>query len=140
MRLLLAAATALVLIPSAASAADWFRILEGPGATWYLDADSIQRNGDWTRYEQFAVYDEVSRGGIKTVSAIMEIDCGRRKYRLARFTSFRADGVQVDALDDPENGAEHDNTPGSAIDVAMKFVCDNDRSAERVADPRAPTP
>ena len=136
MRLLLAAATALVLLPATANATDWFRFYRDANTSWYMDVDTIQRNGQWTRVDQYAVYHQVSeRTGVKSVAATIEIDCRRRVYRLARFTPYEADGTTRGSMDNPENGAEHENVPGSAIEAGMKFVCDNQRPGPRVSDP-----
>lgn len=138
MRLLLAAATALVLLPAAANATDWYRFYRDANTSWYMDKDSIRRDGEWTRVEQYAVYHEVSeRTGVKAVNAAIEISCTRRVYRLARFTPYEADGTSRGGMENPENGAEHPNVPNSAIEAGMKFICDNQRPGPRVGDPNS---
>jgi len=137
MRLLLAAATALVMVPAAASATAWYMFFSDADTSWYIDADGITRNGEWTRVTQYARYHVVSpRTGVKSVQAVTEIDCKRRVYRLARFEPFDAAGASMGASDNPEDGKEHSNVPNSPNEAAMKFVCDNDRAGkQRVADP-----
>ncbi|MCW3848687.1 hypothetical protein OF829_15735 [Sphingomonas sp. LB-2] len=137
--MLAAAATVLVAIPATAMAATWYRFYSDSDTAWYFDADSIRRNGQWTSANQYAVYTVASeRTGVKSVSATIEINCSTRKYRLARFEPFDANGQSMGAMDNPENGTEHDNVPGSANEAGMKFVCDNARSgAVRVSSPLA---
>lgn len=136
MRLLLAAATALVLLPTTASATDWFRFYRDANTSWYMDVDTISRNGQWTRVDQYAIYHQVSeRTGVKSVRATIEFDCKRRVYRLSRFDPRDADGTSQGAIEDPENGQEHEEVKGSAIESGMNFICDNQRPGPRVKDP-----
>jgi hypothetical protein len=138
MRLLLAAATAIAMIPATASAASWYLYFQDADTSWYLDADSIQKNGAWTRVARYDRYTRASgRTGIKSVAVTLEIDCRRRLYRLARFEPFDAAGKSMGAVNNPESGEEHPSVPGSSSEAAMKFVCDNDRAGkQQVADPR----
>lgn len=137
MRLLLAAA-ALIAVPITAYAADWYRFFRDNNTSWYMDVQTIKPAGQWTSVEQYAVYHKVSeRTGVKSVRAVIEFDCRRKVYRLARFTPYEADGTSRGAMDNPENGAEHENVPGSAIEAGMKFICDNQRPGPRVRDPLA---
>lgn len=137
MRLLLAAATALVMIPVAASATTWYLFYKDADTSWHIDADSIRKNGQWTGVDQYARYHQVSaRTGVKSIAARLEIDCRRHVYRLARFEAFDAQGKSMGAMDNPEAGQEHESVPNSANGTAMKFVCDNDRAGkQRVDDP-----
>ena len=106
-----------------------------------MDADTIARNGEWIRVNQFAVYHVVSpRTGVKSVGAAIEIDCKRRVYRLVNFTAYEPDGSPRETIDDPENGAEHEMVPDSATDHGMKFICDNVRPGPRVRDPQSDAP
>jgi hypothetical protein len=137
MRLFLAAATTMMMLPATAHATDWYRFYANDATRWYLDADSIKNEGQWTRVDQFAIYGVVSPStGVKAAKATMEIDCRRRVYRLDRFEPMDGGMRSMGSSEQPDGGKEHLNVANSPNDAAMKFVCDNVRSgALRVADP-----
>jgi hypothetical protein len=139
--LMIAAAIACVLAPVSASATDWYRVARGQSATWYIDVDSIQRNGKWTQVREYSVYDEVSkRTGVKSAWADVEIDCSARKLRYLRFASFDADGTQSEVTESPDEGKIHDTDEGTVLANIVDFVCGGDWSrGVQVKDPESDT-
>ncbi|MEZ0241999.1 MAG: surface-adhesin E family protein [Sphingomonas sp.] len=137
MRLLLAAATALILIPVSASAAAWYLFYEDADTSWYVDGDSISKSGQWTNVARYTRNHKVSpRTGVKAAKASIAIDCRRRVYKMTRLETFDAAGKSLGAVNNPEGGQEHENEPGSANEAMIKFACGNDRAGKAsVADP-----
>ena len=139
MRYLLAAA--LLLAPLPAAAQDWYRIVKVGDATWYVDAASITKNGQWTNARKIGIYDAADDDGTKSVAFEAEFDCAARKERFVNFTSFKSDRTASGPFAAPDGGKLHDLKPNTAFGFIGDFVCNVDRKgAVRVADPYSDKP
>lgn len=135
-----AAAAAAMLAPLPAAAADWYRVSKGSIGTYYLDADSIVNNGQWTVARQVVVFDTVADGGGKSSASDLEVDCAARAMRFVRFTLFDSANAELGKLDWPDERKLHPHTPGTIFGIVGDFICGGSRAeAVRVADPYTDT-
>lgn len=124
-----------LLVPAPALAQDWYRVVQAGDTTWYVDAGSIVKNGQWTKVRKIGIYD-APEDGTKSVQFDAEYDCAARTQRVIHFTSFDSARNVRSSLASPDGGQLHPMKPGSAFAMLGDFVCNVDRAdAVRVADP-----
>ena len=134
---ILALAAAALLAPLPAAATDWYRIAGDEVADWYIDADKIEQNGQWTVAVQYTIYHNVSpETGVKRAWARIEFDCKARNMRASYFSAFGPEGDKLSDMAWPDDGKLHDLPANSPLERAANFVCGVDRSgAVKVEDP-----
>lgn len=133
--ILLAAAAMLMPAP------DWYRVAQTDTMSGYVDAGTIQRNGQWTRARVTTIYTDVQSEGEKSATADMEVDCQAQTLRIASFAMYGPDRAELASADWPEQGKAHPIEAGTSFADLAAFVCDETRpGGTRVGDPYTDKP
>lgn len=84
-------AITLISIPVAAQASNWFLLTSSESGTkFFLDRDSITRNGTTVRASVFAVYEQPNKGTVGYIAA-REFSCTDKKLRDIQTTYLEED-------------------------------------------------
>lgn len=85
---------ALIAVPITAQASDWFMAAESQngGFKYFVDRDSIVRNGNNAKANIFVVFDTPSKEGTVGYTASSEFSCSDRKQRDTQAVYIRNDG------------------------------------------------
>lgn len=119
------AAAALALLGAAGTAGaqprpggdhEWVEVNAIEGARGYVDRRSIRREGGILRLEGRILYHQPDEDGVVELSHSMEIDCGRREYRVVRLDALDAGGNVVMRIPpDAEGTPINDGSPNAAL-------------------------
>jgi hypothetical protein len=113
---------ALIAAPLTAQASDWFLAASGQsGASkFFLDRDSIVRNGNKAKANTFVVFGTPTEEGTVAYTASSEFSCSDRKQRDTQINYMRNDGSTR-----RNNIADDWNTvnPGSVMEAVLQQAC-----------------
>lgn len=113
---------ALIAAPITAQASDWFMAASGQSGTakFFLDRDSIVRNGNNAKANVFVVFDTPSEEGAIAYTASSEFSCSDRKQRDTQTTYMRNDGStrRSNIADDWDTV-----NPGSTMEAVLQQAC-----------------
>ncbi len=128
--ILLAAAAMLAPAP------DWYRVAQTDNMSGYVDIDTIERNGQWTRARVTTIYTVVQSEGEKSATADMEIDCQAQTLRIARFAMYAPDRTELASAEWPEESKLYPIEAGTSFADLAAFICNDTRpGGVRVGDP-----
>lgn len=125
MRILLRIAPLLLIIAASGTlAADWTRQGSTPDVNFYLDLNSIKKNGNLRRVWQLQDRNSPSKTGARSLRAMSEYDCKEDKYRtlqLDTFSGAMAEGEIISTDSTPGQWAFI--APGTPFANTLKLVC-----------------
>jgi hypothetical protein len=108
-------------VPMVAQASDWFIAASAQGGSQYfVDRDSIVRNGNNAKANLFVVFGTPTDEGTVGYTASSEFSCADRRYRDTQTTFLRNDGsTRHNNIAD-----EWDTTkPDSVIEAVLQQAC-----------------
>ena len=92
----------LICVPKARAAADWKQYFKQPYATFYYDANSIQRSGDVVQVTTLTKFNwpgiGVENATLKKIDhsiELLEINCRSKTRIRKRITNYKADGSVI---------------------------------------------
>ena len=114
----------LLLIPISCSVwADWIKISENDKASFYIDADTVRKDGYVRKF--WIMHDlKAKEKGVFTRRARMEIDCNKERSRYLSFTSHSGSMNTGEILFSSSEATEWlDVPPRTADSMFLVFAC-----------------
>lgn len=124
----------LLCVPKAQAAADWRQYFQSEVATFWYDANSVQRYGNLITVTIFLKFKPVvaqifPNQDIVSYLEFVEIDCRAKTFWEKRIIQYRADGSVYDDFSYEENDpysptyAPEDIKPGYEEDALYRILC-----------------
>lgn len=124
----------LLCVTKAQAAADWRQYFQSEVATFWYDANSVQRSGNVVKVTVFIKFTPAVAQifpGIDIVSEVMfaEINCRTKTFFQKRIIQYRADGSVYDDFSSEDNDPysptyePYDIKPGYEEDALYRILC-----------------
>lgn len=124
MRIAAAAAWLIALWAAPAMASDWRRLEGGPNSTFFADADSMVRDGDfrsiWVRIE----FHKTNTKGVKSTKEMWKFDCPDKLLFVRSIAEFSPSGLALTSRSFVETRYDYEPVvPDSLAEEVMSAVC-----------------
>lgn len=114
----------LMALAAAPAWADWVKLSESSGATFYVDRDAISKDGNFRRVWALTDLKQRNKGGEMSRRVLYEYDCMAGRVRFlsgASHSDPMAKGSTLYSKNDPDNW---DNVrPNSPVEQIFRLAC-----------------
>ena len=122
MKGLLVTAGILLAITLPAHAESWRYIMSSPDGEFFLDDDSVRRNGDTVYFSSLMLL-PVPRNEVSGMKIFRSLSCGRRVWRTRSMVMYNKRNEVVGQLNDGDKGRLLPITSGSVGEILYLQVC-----------------
>jgi hypothetical protein len=123
MRLWLAAAALLPLVPAEAAAESWYLVGGNEATRTYVDLSSLRAIDNKMIGDIQSVYSTPLDGGIWGVKIRQEFDCSGNYFRTLQYSYYGAGGAFMDTEASETINENKTPAPDSINEGVMQFVC-----------------